>query len=352
MEITYTEKELSYYLNNAFEKDNKNPVLIDKYLNGREIEVDAICDGEEILIPGIMEHLERAGVHSGDSITLYPTQNVSQYIKDKVLQYTKKLALSIGIKGMINIQFIEYHGELYVIEVNPRASRTVPYISKVSGVPIVELATKVMIGEKLIGLGYGINIYKEPEIVAVKVPVFSTQKLPGVEVSLGPEMQSTGEVLGVGSDLHEALYKGFLAAGMLIKKDKGIILATINDKEKEAFTCIAKELKALGYSLICTSGTAKFLQDAGLQVQEVRKIKEEEPNILSIIKNRGIDLVINIPTKGKDSQTEGFIIRRTAVEKNIPVITVVDTIKALVEVMERYGMGNAEMNMGIYNIGK
>ncbi|MGE5630770.1 MAG: carbamoyl-phosphate synthase large subunit [Caulobacteraceae bacterium] len=351
MEITYTEEELRHYLQNAFERDGKNPVLVDKYLMGREIEVDAICDGEEVLIPGIMEHLERAGVHSGDSITVYPTQNVSPVMKEKILEYTRKLALGIGIKGMINIQFIEYKERLYVIEVNPRASRTVPYISKVSGVPIVELATRVMLGEKLGGLGYGINIYKEPKLVAVKVPVFSTQKLSGVEVSLGPEMKSTGEVLGVGTDVYEALYKGFLAAGMLVKNTRGAILTTINDHDKEEFLSMAKELKELGYSLVCTSGTAKFLQQAGLQVEVVRKLKEEEPNILDLIKNMKVDLVINTPTKGKDSQREGFIMRRAAIEKNIGVITVLDTAKAMIEVTKRYNSDTAVRNTNIYNVG-
>lgn len=351
MEITYTEDELIYYLKNAFEKDKKNPVLIDKYLMGREIEVDAICDGEEILIPGIMEHLERAGVHSGDSITMYPTQNVSTTIKEKVLEYTKKLALGIGIKGMINIQFIEHNEKLYVIEVNPRASRTVPYISKVSGVPIVELATKVMLGEKLSNLGYGTDVYKEPDLVAVKVPVFSTQKLPGVEVSLGPEMRSTGEVLGVGADIYEALYKGFLGAGMLLVKKKGVVLATINDHDKQEFLSIAKELNNLGYNLMCTSGTANFLKQAGLQVESVRKLNEEEPNILNLIKNMEVDLVINTPTKGKDALREGFMIRRAAIEKNIGVITVLDTIKVLIEVTKRYHSELDIEDMNIYNMG-
>lgn len=351
MEITYTEDELIYYLKNAFEKDKKNPVLIDKYLMGREIEVDAICDGEEILIPGIMEHLERAGVHSGDSITMYPTQNVSTTIKEKVLEYTKKLALGIGIKGMINIQFIELNEKLYVIEVNPRASRTVPYISKVSGVPIVELATKVMLGEKLSNLGYGTDVYKEPDLVAVKVPVFSTQKLPGVEVSLGPEMRSTGEVLGVGADIYEALYKGFLGAGMLLVKKKGVVLATINDHDKQEFLSIAKELNNLGYNLMCTSGTANFLKQAGLQVESVRKLNEEEPNILNLIKNMEVDLVINTPTKGKDALREGFMIRRAAIEKNIGVITVLDTIKVLIEVTKRYHSELGIEDMNIYNMG-
>jgi len=332
MEITYDEKELIYYLSNAFEKDNKNPILIDKYLMGREIEVDAISDGEDVLIPGIMEHLERAGVHSGDSITMYPTQNVSSDIKSKILEYTKKLALGIGIKGMINIQFIEFEGQLYVIEVNPRASRTVPYISKVSNVPIVDIATRVMLGEKLKNLGYGVDVYKEPELVSVKVPVFSTQKLPNVEVCLGPEMRSTGEVLGVGRTVEEALYKGFIGASMFAKEEKGTILATINDYYKKEFLPIAKELYKLGFKFIATSKTAELLRNADVEVREVRKLTEEQPNIIDVIKNGEVDLVINTPTKGNDSKRDGFIIRRAAVERNIPVVTALDTLKAMVDV--------------------
>ncbi|MGL4773046.1 MAG: carbamoyl-phosphate synthase large subunit [Clostridium sp.] len=330
MEITHDEKELAYYLKNAFEKDKKNPILIDKYLMGREIEVDAISDGEDILIPGIMEHLERAGVHSGDSVTMYPSQNISEEIKGKVLDYTKKLALAIGIKGMINIQFIEFEGELYVIEVNPRASRTVPYISKVSKVPIVELATKAMLGHKLKDLGYGVDVYPEPELVSVKVPVFSTQKLPNVEVSLGPEMKSTGEVLGVGRNVNEALYKGFLGASMYPGKET--ILATLNNHDKDEFLPMAVELAKLGYKFIATSGTCKMLREAGVDATEVRKLNEESPNILDVIKNKEVGLVINTPTKGNDSKRDGFIIRRAAVERNIGVITALDTLRAIVDV--------------------
>lgn len=351
MEITYTEEELKRYLQSAFDKDYKNPVLIDRYLCGRELEVDAICDGDEVLIPGIMEHLERAGVHSGDSITMYPTQNVSQAMKEKVLEYTRKLALGIGIKGMINVQFIEHEERLYVIEVNPRASRTVPYISKVSGVPIIELATRVMLGEKLIDLAYGTGVYKEPDIVAVKVPVFSTQKLPEVEASLGPEMRSTGEVLGIGADIYEALYKGFLAAGIQLKKKKRKVLATINDYDKQEFLSIAMELKRLGYDLLCTRGTAEFLKGAGLSVEVVRKLKEEEPNIMNLIKNMEIDLVINTPTKGKDSRREGFMIRRAAIEKNVTLITVLDTLKALIDATKKYKLDMDIKNINIYNMG-
>jgi len=332
MEITHDEEELTYYLENAFAKDKKNPILIDKYLMGREIEVDAISDGENILIPGIMEHLERAGVHSGDSVTMYPSQNISDKIKVDVLDYTKKLALAIGIKGMINIQFIEFEGQLYVIEVNPRASRTVPYISKVSNVPIVDLATQVMLGAKLTDLGYGIDVYKEPTLVSVKVPVFSTQKLPNVEVCLGPEMRSTGEVLGVGRNLKEALYKGFVGANMYPSKEKGKILATINKHDKAEFLPIAKDLASVGYKFIATTGTCALLREAGIEVEEIRKIDEEEPNILDIVKNREVDLVVNTPTKGNDSNRDGFLIRRAAVERNVGVITALDTLRAIADV--------------------
>ena len=332
MEITYEEHKLEAYLRNAFERDSKNPVLIDKYLVGREIEVDAICDGEDILIPGIMEHLERAGVHSGDSVTMYPSQNIDDKIKADVLDYTKKLALAIGIKGMINIQFIEFDGKLYVIEVNPRASRTVPYISKVSGVPIVDIATKVMLGEKLVNLGYGVDVYPEPDLVSVKVPVFSTQKLPKVEVSLGPEMKSTGEVLGVGRNVKEALYKGFVAANMYPSKKKGKILATINKHDKAEFLPIAKELAKAGYKFVATEGTSKLLKEAGIEVEQVRKLHEAEPNILDVVKNKEVDLVVNTPTKGNDSKRDGFLIRRAAVERNIGVITALDTLRAIAEV--------------------
>ena len=348
MEITHDEEELTYYLENAFKKDKKNPILIDKYLMGTEIEVDAISDGEDVLIPGIMEHLERAGVHSGDSVTMYPSQHISADIKAKVLEYTKKLAIGIGIKGMINIQFIEYENQLYVIEVNPRASRTVPYISKVSGVPIVDLATKVMLGAKIKDLGFGVDVYKEPELVAVKVPVFSTQKLPNVEVSLGPEMRSTGEVLGVGRTLNEALYKGFVAAKML--PGKGTILATVNKHTKAEFLPMAVRMSKLGYKFMATEGTCKLLNDAGVEATKVSKLEEEEPNILDVIKNMEVDLVINTPEKANDSKKDGFVIRRAAVERNIGVITALDTFGAIVDVKES-GIENKK-DIEVFDLGK
>ena len=331
MEITHDEEELTFYLRNAFEKDHKNPILIDKYLMGREIEVDAISDGEEVLVPGIMEHLERAGVHSGDSITMYPSQHISDAMKQRILDYTRKLALGIGIKGMINIKFIEFEGNLYVIEVNPRASRTVPYISKVSKVPIVDIATRVMLGEKLKDIGYGTGLYKEPQYVSVKVPVFSTQKLPNVEVSLGPEMRSTGEVLGVGRNILEALYKGFVGANMYDSPKKKV-LTTINKHDKKEFLQIIEPLKDLGYEFMATKGTAEVLESIGINAKVVRRLNEEHPNIMDVIKHGEVDLVINTPTKANDSKTDGFHMRRAAIERNIGVMTALDTVRALVEV--------------------
>ena len=344
MEITYDKEELVYYLSNAFEKDSKNPILIDKYLEGCEIEVDAISDGEDVLIPGIMEHLDRAGIHSGDSITMYPSQHLSADIKNKIVEYTKKIASGIGIIGMINIQFIEYRDELYVIEVNPRASRTVPYISKVSKVPIVDIATNVMLGKKLKDLGYGCGLYKEPDLVSVKVPVFSTEKLPDVEISLGPEMRSTGEVLGIGKTIEEALYKGFVGAGMLVEKDAPVILASVNDHDKCEFLSAAKELYRIGFKFIATCNTAKLLRDEGIEAAEVGKLKDESPNIMDVIMNREVDLVINTPTKGNDSKRDGFHIRRAAVENNIKVITSMDAFCAMVKVRKK-GLKNEELEI-------
>ena len=335
MEITYEEEGLVKYLTDAFEKDSKNPVLIDRYINGRELEVDAICDDEDVFIPGIMEHLERAGVHSGDSISIYPPQNVTPEIRQEIMEVTKKMAVALKVIGMINIQFIEYKGELNIIEVNPRSSRTVPYISKVTGVPIIDIATKVMLGEKLKDMGLGTKIAQEPKVISVKVPVFSTEKLPQVEVSLGPEMRSTGEVLGLGYNLQNALYKGFIASGMKIPKRGSTIVATIRDRDQEKFKDIAKRFDALGCRLIATSGTAKAIEEAGINVQIVKKINEGVPNILDIIRSGIVDLIIDIPEKGNDVESDGFKIRRTAVESAVTLITSLDTLVAMLEVMEK-----------------
>ncbi len=335
MEITHNEAELSLYLTEAFEKDSKNPVLIDRYLSGREIEVDAICDGTDVFIPGIMEHLERAGVHSGDSISIYPPQHISDEMREKILDVTKKLSIALNVIGMVNIQFIEFKGELNIIEVNPRSSRTVPYITKVTGVPVIDVATRVMLGEKLADLGYYTGIGKEPDVVALKVPVFSTEKLPQVEVSLGPEMRSTGEVLGVGRTLEEALYKGFIAAGMTVPKTGSTILATVSSKDHEEFVEVAKRCVALGCNFIATKGTARVLNENGIDCKVVKKISEGVPNIIDTIRSGVIDLTVDIPKKANDVDSDGFKIRRTAVESDMTLITAMDTFKAMVDVMEK-----------------
>ncbi|WMJ75867.1 MULTISPECIES: carbamoyl-phosphate synthase large subunit [unclassified Sedimentibacter] len=347
MEITYSEEELVNYLSNAFANDSKNPVLIDKYIVGREIEVDAICDGEDILIPGIMEHLERAGVHSGDSISIYPPKNLSAEIKEKLEIITKKIATSLKTVGMVNIQFIEFEDELYIIEVNPRSSRTVPYISKVTKIPMIEIATRVMLGEKLESMEYGTGLYKESELVAIKVPVFSTQKLEGVEVSLGPEMKSTGEVLGVGRSYREAMYKGFKAAGFKEPSVDKIIIATIRDRDKENFKPVAVKLNQLGYKFAATEKTAQFLNNNGIKAAMVKKVREDSPNIIDLIRSGNVGFVVDIPTKANNSNTDGFKIRRTAIENSINVFTSLDTLSALTDIMELKIM---DEDTDVYNI--
>ena len=344
MEITRNEIDLVRYLTDAFIKDTKNPVLIDRYLGGRELEVDAICDGTDVLIPGIMEHLERAGVHSGDSISIYPPQNVPQHIIDKIVDVTYRIALELKVIGMINIQFIEFRDELYIIEVNPRSSRTVPYITKVTNVPVIDIATNIMLGKSLKEMGYSTGIAPQTNTVAIKVPVFSTEKLPQVEVSLGPEMRSTGEVLGVGQNFHEAMYKGFTDAGTTIPKAGSTILVKVSEMDKENFLPIAKKFHELGCKFIATAGTAKLLEDNDIPVQVAKKISEGVPNILDVIRSGMIDLIIDIPKKGNDIHSDGFKIRRTAIECDVSIMTSLDTVKALVDVMEhRYTPDTVEV---------
>ncbi|MGL5377715.1 MAG: carbamoyl-phosphate synthase (glutamine-hydrolyzing) large subunit [Cetobacterium sp.] len=349
MEICHDEFNLVNYLKASFERDPENPVLIDKYLNGIEVEVDAICDGEDILIPGVMEHLERAGVHSGDSITIYPPQNLYEGTEQKIEEITKKIAKELKIKGMMNIQFIAYENELYVIEVNPRSSRTVPYIAKISGVPVIDLATKVIMGQKLKDLNFGTGIYKKPSVVAVKVPVFSTEKLSGVEVSLGPEMKSTGEVLGVGHTADEAIFKGLLGGGRVQCVRNKKILLTIRDKDKDEFLPVAKSLKNLGCQLFATEGTQKYLEEKGIEATAVRKINEESPNILDLLKNRDVDLLVNTPTKANDAQRDGFKIRRTAIEYGVEVLTSIDTLNAVIRVQE---LNVDKMDLEVFDISR
>lgn len=335
MEICHDEYNLVKYLEASFIRDPENPVLIDKYLNGIEIEIDAICDGEDVLIPGVMEHLERAGVHSGDSITVYPSKNLYEGTEEKILDYAKRIAKELEISGMMNIQFIAYENEIYVIEVNPRSSRTVPYISKVSGVPMIELATKVMLGNKLKDLDYGTGIYKKPSVIAVKVPVFSTEKLGNVEVSLGPEMRSTGEVLGVAENLDEAIYKGLVGGNRISQiRDKNV-LVTIRDKDKEEFLGLAKRLVGQNCNIFATKGTAKFLTENGVETSVVNKLSEGTPNILDNLKTGQIDLLINTPTKAGDAMRDGFRIRRTAIEYGVEVLTSLDTLNAILNIMEK-----------------
>ena len=348
MEIAYSENELESYLKHAFENDSKNPVLIDKYILGREIEVDAICDGENVLIPGIMEHLERAGIHSGDSISIYPPKNLSRQTKEKLLEITEKIAITLKTVGMVNIQFIEFENELYIIEVNPRSSRTVPYISKVTKIPMIEIATRVMLGEKLKNMKYGVGLYKEAELAAIKVPVFSTQKLEGVEVSLGPEMKSTGEVLGIGKSYEEALYKGFAAAGFKKPGADKMIIATIRDRDKESFKHTAIKLKELGYRFAATEKTSEFLNHNGIKSAMVKKISEGSPNIIDLIKSKNVGFVIDIPTKANNSHTDGFKIRRAAIENSINVFTSLDTVAALTDIMKA---GITDDDTDVYNIG-
>jgi carbamoyl-phosphate synthase large subunit len=281
-----------------------------------------------------MEHLERAGVHSGDSISIYPPKNLSAETKKKLVEITEKISKALKTVGMVNIQFIEYNDEIYIIEVNPRSSRTVPYISKVTGIPMIELATRVMIGEKLKNMGYGTGLYKESKLTAIKVPVFSTQKLDGVDVSLGPEMKSTGEVLGIGRSYPEAMYKGFIAAGVRFPSKDKKILATIKDTDKENFKSIALKLDKLGYKFAATEKTAESLKSSGIDVEKVNKVREAKPNIIDMIRKGIIGFVVDIPTKANNSGTDGFRIRRTAVEASINVFTSLDTVAALAEILE------------------
>lgn len=347
MEIVNTKEELEKYLTDSFKRDPKNSVLIDKYLLGTEIEVDAICDKDnKLLIPGIMEHLERAGVHSGDSITIYPSISLTKEDKSKIFDITKKIANELKVVGMINIQFIKHDDEIYVIEVNPRASRTVPYISKVSKVGIIDIATNTMLGKTLKELGYKEGIYEEPNYYATKIPVFSTEKLKDVEVSLGPQMRSTGEVLGVSNTYLSSLMKGFIGANTELIKDNKKILATINDDSKEEFLDIVKNLKGK-ISFVATNKTAKLLKSQGFDCEEVSKISIDDESILDIIRKKEVSHVINIKTKGNDSNRDGFKIRRCAIESGVSILTSLDTFKSLIDI---YNSDESIANSTVYNL--
>ncbi len=333
MAIAYDDHEIEMYINEINTIAQEHPILVDKYMLGKELEVDAICDGEDVLIPGIMEHLERAGVHSGDSISVYPTQTIAEKHQEKIIEYTKKIAKELNVIGMINIQFIISNDEVYIIEVNPRSSRTVPYISKVTNLPMIDIATRVMFGEKLKDIGYGTGVYKRSEYVCVKMPVFSFEKIKNADTSLGPEMKSTGEVLGVSKEFHHATLKAFIGSGANVST-KGSILITVRNKDKEEMLPIAEKFYHKGFEIYATSGTANFLASHGIQAIVVEKIWEGKDSIIDLIQSGKINFVINTPTKGKESNRDGFKIRRTAVECKIPCFTSLDTVNALYDAIE------------------
>ncbi len=336
MQIAYSDDEIEEFMEIINRIAQDHPILVDKYLQGKEIEVDAVCDGEDILIPGIMEHIERTGVHSGDSISVYPAPTISEGVKGKIVEYTKRLARALHVVGLINIQFIAMDEEVYVIEVNPRSSRTVPYISKVTGIPIVDLATRVIIGNTLKGLGYPTGLAPEADYVAIKMPVFSFEKLRGAEISLGPEMKSTGECLGIGYSFDEALYKAFLGAGVRFPKYRQMIM-TVKDADKPESVEIAKRFEALGYKIYATRSTAKYLEARGVKARRINKIAQESPNVMDLILGHKIDLVIDTPTQGRDKSRDGFLIRRNAIETGVYCITAIDTANALARSLEYAG---------------
>ncbi len=333
MEIAYKEADIREYMQIITRTKIENPVLVDKYLMGREIEVDAICDGEDILIPGIMEHMERAGIHSGDSISVYPPITVEEKHKQTIIDYTKKLAKELAVLGLVNIQFVLYNDEIYVIEVNPRSSRTIPYISKITGVPMVDLATRCMFGEKLRDMGYGTGLYPESEHYAVKVPVFSFQKLRGLDTQLGPEMKSTGEVLGVSTSFREALLKGMMGAGYEMKK-KGNVLISVRDEDKQEVVTIAERFAELGFELYATSGTANVLNRHMVATNAVRNVDEPSPNMIDLIESGDIDYVIATSVKGRHPELGSVRIRRSTVEHAIPCLTAIDTANSLLRCLE------------------
>ncbi len=333
MQIAYSDQEIEEFMEIINRIAQDHPILVDKYLQGKEIEVDAVCDGTDILIPGIMEHIERTGVHSGDSISVYPAPTISQEVKEKIVEYTRRLARALHVVGLINIQFIAMDDDVYVIEVNPRSSRTVPYISKVTGIPIVDLATRVIIGNTLKGMGYPTGLASEAEYVAVKMPVFSFEKLRGAEISLGPEMKSTGECLGIGRSFDEALYKAFVGAGVQLPKYKQMIM-TVKDADKPEAVDVARRFEALGYKIYATRSTAKYLEARGIRARRINKISQESPNVMDLILGHKIDLVIDTPTQGRDKSRDGFLIRRNAIETGVYCITAMDTANALAESLE------------------
>ena len=333
MQIAINDEDVDAFIGIINRIAQEHPILVDKYLVGKEIEVDAVCDGEDVLIPGIMEHIERAGIHSGDSISVYPAQSISPKIKRVIEDYTRKLAKELHVIGLINIQFIVSNDEVFVIEVNPRSSRTVPYISKVTGIPIVPLATKVILGSKIRDLGYEPGLQPEADYFAIKMPVFSFEKIRGADISLGPEMKSTGECLGIAKTFDEALYKAFLGAGINLPKHKNMII-TVKDSDKLEVIDIARRFEAIGYRIFATRGTARALQEHGIHANQINKIEGESPNLMDLILGHEIDLVIDTPSQGVEHAKDGFVIRRNAIETGVNVLTALDTAQALITSLE------------------
>lgn len=342
MQIAINDEDVDQYIGIINRIAQKHPILVDKYLQGKEIEVDAICDGQDILIPGIMEHIERAGIHSGDSISVYPARTISETAKKTIEEYTRRLAKSLHVIGMINIQFIVCGEDVYVIEVNPRSSRTVPYISKVTGIPIVPLATKMILGYKLRELGYEPGLQPEAKHIAIKMPVFSFEKIRGADISLGPEMKSTGECLGIAESFNEALYKAFLGAGINLPKHKNMII-TVRDEDKQDIVPIARRFEALGYRIYATRSTAKVLSENGVKAVRTNKIEQASPNLMDLILGHKIDLVIDTPSQGVEKAKDGFIIRRNAIETGVNVLTALDTAEALVTSLENTDIQKLEL---------
>ena len=333
MQIATSDEEIEEFMAIINRIAQNHPILVDKYLQGKEVEVDAVCDGTDILIPGIMEHIERTGIHSGDSISVYPAPTIDMAVKEKIAEYTRRLAQALHVKGLINIQFIAIGEDVYVIEVNPRSSRTVPYISKVTGIPIVDLATEVILGKTIKELGYEPGLQKEAEYFAIKMPVFSFEKIRGAEISLGPEMKSTGECLGIARTFHEALFKAFLGAGVELPKHKQMII-TVKDADKPEAVDVARRFEKLGYIIYATRSTAAALKDAGVKVRKINKISQESPTVMDLLLGHKIDLVIDTPTQGRDKSRDGFLIRRTAIETGVYCITAMDTANALATSLE------------------
>jgi len=349
MEIVHNENELFEYMKFAVAVSSKHPVLIDRYIAGKEVEVDAVSDGETVLIPGIMEHVERAGVHSGDSTAVFPARTLTADEEARIVAYTETIARELGVVGLLNIQFVVDKGKVYVLEVNPRASRTVPFVSKVTGIPLVALATRAMLGERLAAMGYRSGLAPKPPFVTVKAPVFSFEKLHSVDIFLGPEMKSTGEVLGIDLEYPAALYKAILATGAVVP-EKGSILATIADKDKEEAEEILLEFHRLGFRFLATSGTAALLEKLGIPVERVKKIGEGKPHVVDVIKEGRVDLLLNTPTRGKIPKRNGFQMRRAAVEFRVPVVTALDGARALLAVLQarRRGGGLGVRSLDAY----